>query len=138
MKHLEIGKYITITFPIQRYLIFFFFKFHICLFISSWLIYASQEVQLEIDKISQNWLSTRYLFFSRKYIVLFVLFVLITIYISGSLVNYSHKDTLQCQLCRGRSMNIILPLIKLVTVNDNYLQLIKTFTVNRIIIYLSL
>ena len=35
-------------------------------------------------------------------------------------------------------MNIILPLIKLVTVNDNYLQLIKTFTVNRIIIYLSL
>ena len=60
---------------------------------------------------------------------MFDLFVLIEIYISGSLKNYNHKYILQYRLCRGRLMNII-PLIKLFTANNNYLPLIKIFTVD--------
>ena len=60
---------------------------------------------------------------------MFVLFVLIAIYISGTLKNYDHKYILQFHLCRGDG-KYHLPLIKLFTANNNYLPLIKNFTVN--------
>ena len=56
---------------------------------------------------------------------MFVLLDLIAICNSGSSKNYNHRYTLQWRF--------YLPLIKLITVNDNYLLLIKIFTANRII-----
>ena len=59
---------------------------------------------------------------------MFALFFMIAIYISRSSKNYDHKYTLQCHLCRGRLMNMLM---KLLTVNNNHLPLIKIFTVYR-------
>ena len=51
--------------------------------------------------------------FSKKLNLMFILFFLTAIYISGSLKNYVQKYTLQCQLCRGRLTNIIYEFAKL-------------------------
>ena len=63
---------------------------------------------------------------------MFVLVVLIAIFISGISKNYNHKLTAMSPLQR-MFYGYNLPLIKLFTVNNNYLPLIKTFTVHRII-----
>ena len=88
-------------------ILFFFLKknFFSCFFYLLWLLYVSQYVCLETDKtiiisFPLYIISFPFLVFLKN--LMFALFVLIAICISGSSENYNHKYSMHCHLCRGR------------------------------------